>query len=86
MPFPLTLAALEEAGYKRSNYSRCKGCLDSIEWWITPNGENMPMEPMPRQESAAISHWALCGQAQRFRRKKPQPCKTVASNSPVRSD
>ncbi len=83
MPFPATLAALEEAGWKRSNYGRCKGCRDSIEWWWTPNGERMPMQPMATPESEAISHWARCGTANQFRKKGPQSCQP---DSPTQSD
>lgn len=76
MSLPTTRQALEDAGYKRSNYSRCQGCRVPIEWWITPSGARMPWDHMPYPESAAVSHWATCTTVDKFRKKKePRPCK-----------
>jgi hypothetical protein len=81
MPFPATLEALEQAGYRRSNYSRCKGCRAPIEWWWTPSHESIPMETMAHPDSAAISHWARCPNAKDFR--KETPCPTDHSQLPL---
>lgn len=70
MPFPATLAAMEQAGYKRVNYGRCSGCNAPIEWWTTPKNMPIPMNPMPLPESAAISHFANCPEVARFRKRK----------------
>jgi hypothetical protein len=80
MPFPATCQAMQEAGYRRTSYSRCKGCLAPIEWWTTPDHKNLPMEPMPQPESEAISHWTRCPHAEEFRR---PPCKTDHSPQPT---
>lgn len=80
MSFPATLAAMETAGYKRSNYGKCRACQDSIEWWITPNRAKIIMNPMPTPDSPAISHFATCPQAKQFR-KEPQRCTYPTSTS-----
>jgi|HubBroStandDraft_6_1064221.scaffolds.fasta_scaffold426605_2 hypothetical protein len=69
--FPATRTKLEEAGYTRSNYSRCGGCRAAIEWWQTPKAKSIIMNPMPDPESAAISHFATCPEAKKFRKAKP---------------
>ena len=81
MAFPATLAAMEAAGYKRSNYSRCPGCRAAIEWWITPKKARTPMNPMPDPDSPAISHFATCNKADQFRKKEPQRCTSPTSTS-----
>ncbi len=69
--FPATCGALIAAGYERSNYSRCSGCRDAIEWWVTPKKERIPMNPMTDNDSAAVSHFATCPNVDQFR-KEPQ--------------
>ena len=54
----------------REHHGRCRGCTEAIEWWLTPKGERMPMDPMPRRESKAVSHWSTCKQAELFREKR----------------
>ena len=82
MGFPATREAMEKAGYRRSNYSRCKGCSGAIEWWMTPTGSRIPMEPMPDPESMAKSHWGTCPNAKDFQKKKePQPCRPEDSQA-----
>jgi hypothetical protein len=78
MSFPATLDAMETAGYKRSNFSRCSGCMAAIEWWITPNKARIPMNPMPDLDSPAISHYATCPKAKQFR-KEPARCTSQTS-------
>lgn len=73
MPFPTTLRAMQETGYQRQNYARCKGCHRPIEWWSTPSGKAIPMEPMPQDDSPTVSHWATCPNLEDFRRRK-KPC------------
>jgi hypothetical protein len=75
MGFPTTLAAMEQAGYKRVNFGRCSGCNAAIEWWTTPTKARMPMDPMPDPESIAVSHFTTCVHAKRFKKKAPQRAK-----------
>jgi hypothetical protein len=60
---------LEDEGYKRTSYTRCSGCRALIEFWQTPKGKVIPMELMPREDSPAISHFAHCPEADRFRKR-----------------
>jgi hypothetical protein len=70
MPFPKTRKEMEEKGYTRKSYARCRGCGDSMEFWITPTGHNIPMDPMPMEDSPAVSHYVRCPKAQTFRKSK----------------
>jgi hypothetical protein len=67
MPFPKTLDDMKPAGYRFDNDAVCRGCGDDIEWWITPNGKKIPMNPMQRGVSEAVAHWATCTDAPLFR-------------------
>lgn len=70
MAFPATRKEMEEQGYRCKTYTRCRGCDASMEFWYTPNGKSIPMDPMPHEESPAKSHYASCPLAKTFRRKK----------------
>lgn len=70
MSFPATRKEMEERGYTCRMYTRCRGCGDSMEFWLTPKGRNIPMNPMPFVESPAVSHYASCPKAKAFRKKK----------------
>jgi hypothetical protein len=69
MPFPKTADELKAAGYAFDNDATCRGCGADIEWWITPRGSKLPMDPMPRGTSEAVSHFATCPDAPTFRAK-----------------
>jgi hypothetical protein len=69
MAFPKTFDEMKSAGYKFSNDANCRGCGDEIEWWETPAGKKLPMNPMTAGISPAISHWSTCSDAPSFRRK-----------------
>ena len=69
MPFAKTLDELKGAGYVFSNYATCKGCGADIEWWISPKGSKLPMEPMSRGTSEAKVHFASCPESDSFRKK-----------------
>ncbi len=69
MPFPQTLDEMTSAGYKFDNTSTCRGCGDEIEWWITPSGRKIPMNPMERGISKAVAHWSTCTEQDSFRKK-----------------
>lgn len=68
MLFPETSDALKAAGYQWQNDGVCKGCGADIEWWRTPQGKYLPMDPMERGSSRAISHFATCSDTPLFRR------------------
>jgi hypothetical protein len=70
MAFPKTQAEMVESGYGFDRIETCRGCHQNMEMWETPAGKRIPMDPMPEDESPAISHFATCPQASRFRRRK----------------
>ena len=69
MTFPATREALEQAGYQRQRYARCRGCQASIEFWLTPAQKSIPMDFMADPHSPAISHFSTCPVAKEFRKK-----------------
>ena len=69
MPFPQTLDELKSAGYVFSNHATCKGCMADIEWWTSPKGSKLPMDPMERGTSPAKAHFGSCPEADSFRKK-----------------
>jgi hypothetical protein len=54
---------LREAGYLFEGRARCRGCQAEIEWWRTPRGKAMPIDPGTMQP-----HWATCPKADDFRK------------------
>ena len=56
MSFPATRRALEDAGYKRSTYTRCQACMAAIEFWHTPQGRVIPMEADRKSTRLNSSH------------------------------
>ncbi len=64
MSFPSTEAGLKAEGYQFAGTSLCKGCHARIEWWITPTGKRMPLNPV-----TFIAHHATCPNAKDFRKK-----------------
>lgn len=56
------------AGYKFSDHSRCRSCGASVEWWITPKGNKMPVDPMLTGNDPWVSHFATCPNADNHRR------------------
>ena len=70
MPFPKTKVEMAEQGYKPTpGPATCRGCQKPIEFWLTPQGKNIPMDPMPAEDSPATSHFATCPVAHKFRGK-----------------
>ena len=69
MAFPTRKSDLKTAGYRFQKIGLCRGCDASIEWWITPAGKRIPMNPMASDNVEAVSHFATCPSADRFRRK-----------------
>jgi len=81
MPFLGTLAQMIAEGYRRSSYTKCRGCSRPMEWWLTPNKKRIPMDPMDLPDSPAISHFATCPESSRFK-KEPSSCPSLISTSP----
>ena len=69
MAFPKTLDEMTAAGYVFDNHAECRGCGDAIEWWKTPNGKSIPINPMDRGTAEAVAHWATCRESDSFRKK-----------------
>ena len=70
MGFPKTRAEMVDQSYQRRvGRSVCSGCGSAIEFWRTPKGKEMPMDPMPFPESPATPHWATCPKAESFRKR-----------------
>jgi hypothetical protein len=66
MPFPATMAEMVEQGYVFAGRGACRGCGRPVEWWRTPTGKRMIMDPMQDREATAITHWATCAKADQF--------------------
>lgn len=64
MPFPTTDTDLIAKGYTLEGRAKCKGpnCGKEIEWWRTPKGKRIPLDPGTMEP-----HWATCPDAQVFR-------------------
>ena len=71
LSFPKNSTAMRFHGYAKSGEGRCQACGMSLEWWLSPAGNRMPMNPMPDLLTPAVSHFATCPDAKRFRRGKP---------------
>ena len=66
--FPMTRRELVRDGYAQTTQSAvCKGCSADIEWWKTPKGKSIPMNPMADERSRAVAHWTTCPNAKQFR-------------------
>ena len=61
------------AGYKPSPSGECRACHTVIEFWTTPAGKQLPMDPMENDHSPAITHFATCPFAAQFRKTKVRP-------------
>lgn len=70
MAFPKTFDDMKPAGYTFDNDAVCRGCGDEIEWWITPTGKKLPMNPMSSGSTPAISHFTTCSDVGSFRKGK----------------
>ena len=68
MAFPTTLNEMKQRGYSFQDDAVCRGCGDDIEWWETPNGKKIPMNPMTGGDSEAVAHWATCTEQDSFRK------------------
>lgn len=65
---PRSRAALLRDSYVYLGNDTCTGCGKPIEWWKTPKLRHAPFDPMPHEEARAVSHFATCTKAARFKR------------------
>ena len=63
MAFPRTLNDMIPSGYQFDNHAECRGCGNDIEWWITPSGKKIPMNPMSAGSDSATAHLSTCTEA-----------------------
>ena len=63
MGFPKTDNELTKAGYTFEGKGKCKGCGAEIEWFRTPKGKAMPIDPGTMEP-----HWSTCPVAKDFRK------------------
>jgi len=68
MGFPSTQEELKAAGYKFLDHATCKDCGEDIEWYETPYGRKIPMNPMERGSSKAVMHFNTCPDAPLLRK------------------
>jgi hypothetical protein len=75
LKFPATSDELKAAGYEYTGDANCRGCGETIEWWITNGGKKMPMSV---RSTATIQHatgdvrephFVSCPNASDFRKK-----------------
>ena len=60
--FPATEQALKSEGYQFAGTGSCRGCGARLEWWVTPSGKRIPLEPVTFK-----AHFASCPKAKEFR-------------------
>jgi hypothetical protein len=73
MPFPKTCKEMIDAGFRRDNYARCRGCSAGIEWWISPDEKRIPMDHMKYLDSPAVNHFVTCPARELFHTKEDNP-------------
>ncbi len=64
MAFPTTETELKNQGYVYDNTAKCRGCGSEINWYRTPKGKMIPLDP------ELTPHWSTCPKADQFRREK----------------
>lgn len=69
MPFSANANGMRLANYRFSDHGVCVICQAEIEWWLTPQGRNIPMNPMPTEDTPAIGHWVTCDDFDKYREK-----------------
>lgn len=71
MVFPANITALRSAGYQFLDFGICDGCNSIVEWWRTPKGRQIPINPMHAETSPARPHWVICPEVTRYKQKMP---------------
>ncbi len=67
MSFPTTETELKAQGYEFDNTGKCRGCSAEINWYRTPRGKTIPLDPDLKP------HWSTCPNADDFREQKHNP-------------
>jgi hypothetical protein len=72
MAFPKTRAELVEQGYTFQSRGECAGrnCKSQLEWWTTPAGKSMPLDPMDEDGSPVTTHFYTCPDGAEFKRRR----------------
>jgi hypothetical protein len=62
----MTNEQLKAEGYIFDNTNQCSGmtCRKIIEWWWTPTGKKLCLDP-----GTHIPHWGTCSDAKSFKKK-----------------
>ncbi len=63
MSFPRTDTDLVARGYTFEAKTKCRGCNARIEFWLTPKGKHIPLNPGTMEP-----HWSSCPRARDFRK------------------
>lgn len=71
MPFPTTREALKENGYVFSHTKTCEACNVTIEMWITPKENLMPLDfkKTENEQEVCEPHFATCKKPELYSRK-----------------
>jgi hypothetical protein len=79
MSFPTTLDELRHEGYLYKSTIRCRGCQAVIEFWVTPESQQLGFDGQvstrPRKlipldidgQGKVVPHWSTCPKAAEFR-------------------
>ena len=67
--FPRSREALRAAGYEFQRRTRCRGCGQTIEFYLTPRGKFIPMQ-VDKDAKTMLPHWEKCPKVADFRREK----------------
>jgi hypothetical protein len=72
MSFPRTRNELIEQGYKFQSRGDCSGrtCGRKMEWWTSPNGKSMPLDPMDGANALVTSHFYTCPDGAEFKKRQ----------------
>lgn len=85
MPIPENSDAMKAAGYLFMDHGCCDACYREIEWWRTPQGRQIPMDPMPRPSAPARGHWSTCDQMVQTKKKEKNGVRGVSAASGVKN-
>jgi len=69
MPLPANADQMRMESYRFADHACCDACGEPVEWWISPQGRNILMNPMPTTETRDRLHAAVCGKRGSLRKK-----------------